>query len=86
MKFKTPKEKFTHYGRFYGVPIYLNLDDEFVVAGRNIIFEYLLLFMTWVHNTFIEFGAQCIAALSNQPYEPGFPVWIVGEIEAKSEE
>lgn len=78
MKFFTPIEKFTHFGRFYGVPLYLNLEDEQcpTIAGRNIIFDYLFVLMTFFHNAVVERGAQFFAAITGQDYEPGFPIMV----------
>ena len=82
MKFFTSTAPFSHTGRFYGVPIYLNLDERVpVISGQNIVYDWLFMFMTSFHNTVVEFGAQFFAYLLNQKYEPGFPIWITGEIQ-----
>ena len=79
MKFFTETEDFTHHARFYGIPLYLKCDEEGipVVAGTNVIFDYLLLFVTWFHNTFVERFAQAWAFLLHADYEPhfSFEVW-----------
>lgn len=81
MAFFANKADFTHTGRFYGVPLYLNLNDSVpVVAGTNIIFDWLFSIMVLFHNTIIEFGAQLFAFLLDYPYEAGFPFIITGEI------
>lgn len=83
MGFYTDKKDFTHTGRFYGIPVYLNLDDMEcpVVDGQNIIYSYLFTFMGFIHNTLIEFSTQLLAAMLNYPYEPGAPFRITGIIE-----
>lgn len=67
------EQEFTHYGSFYGVPVYLN-DQTDEIAGCNILFDYLFLLMVWFHNTVIERFAQLFAAIFGQDYEPGFPL------------
>lgn len=82
MKFYTDNTKYSHYGSFYGIPVFLNLEDENpVIEGQNIIFEYLFQFMVFIHIYVIELGAQLIAFVLNSPYEAGFPFWIKGELE-----
>lgn len=81
MGFFANRADFTHTGRFYGVPLYLNLTNDIpVVSGTNIIFDWLFSVMVFFHNTVIEFGAQTLAFLFNYPYEAGFPFIITGEI------
>ncbi|HET7178908.1 MAG TPA: hypothetical protein VFI14_04250 [Chryseosolibacter sp.] len=84
MGFFADKTEFTHYGRFYGVPIYLNLDGDCIVAGRNKVFDMALLFMTWFHNFFIERFTQLFAWIIGAAYEPGFPIWITGTLEGEA--
>lgn len=71
------KSDFTHWARFYGVPCYFN-EHTGELAGRNRLFDRLLIAATWFHNTFIEFGAQVLAALTGAEYEPGFPIYVWG--------
>lgn len=74
MNFFNPKSDFTHYGRFYFIPLYVRFDDDDMptIAGTNLIFDYLLMFATWFHNFFIERLAQFFAAITDQDYESGF--------------
>lgn len=75
--FENPKN-FSYYARFYGVPCYANLNDEvgLELVGRNILFDWMLTAMTFFHNQVVERGAQLFAAILDQDYEPGFPVWV----------
>ena len=66
----------THKARFYWIPCYWN-DNTYELAGRNVVWDYLLLFATWFHNFFIERFAQLGAAITGQDYEPGFPIYIL---------
>lgn len=83
MKFYTDKSNFTHVGSFYRIPIYLNLDDlEMpVIAGQNIIYDWLFTALAVFHGTVVEFFSQKIANLLNRPHEIGFPFDITGKIE-----
>jgi hypothetical protein len=86
MRFFNPIEEFTHYARFYRVPCYLRFDEngEPTIAGTNIVFDWLLLFMTYFHNYVVEFGAQALAYILDHDYEPGFPI-MVWEMEREDE-
>ena len=81
--FYTDASQFTHTARFYGIPVYLNLEDADMptVAGTNIIFDKLLDIAMFVHNTAIEFVIQLFAYLFNYPYEAGFPFRITGKLQ-----
>lgn len=82
MPFYTDKKHFSHEGRFYGIPLYLNLDGEILtVAGKNIIFDRIFSVMVFFHNTVVGFSAQTLSSLFNYPYEAGFPFVITGKIE-----
>lgn len=65
----------THEGTFYGVPILMD-ENSGAVMGKNLAFDYLLLFATWFHNFFIERFSQMFAAISGRDYEPGFPMYV----------
>ncbi len=75
MKFFTPIENFTHCAGFYGVPCYLNT-ETMELAGRNYIFEILLMLATSFHNEVVERSAQLFASVTGRDYEPGFPLMI----------
>lgn len=83
MRFYTPREQFTHTARFYGIPVYLNLEDAEcpVVSGQNIIYDRLFNIASYIHNTFIKFFAQLFAYIFNYEYEAGIAFWVTGEIE-----
>lgn len=49
---KPDKKDFTHYATFYGVPCYWN-DETGMLAGRNIVCDWALRFMTVMHNYLI---------------------------------
>ena len=83
MKFFTPTDDFTHQGSFYGVPVYFRIDtfnEDFMVAGTNVIADKLFQFATWFHNFFVERFTQMFAALSGRDYEPGFPFKVKYEL------
>lgn len=81
MAFYTDKTPFTHVGRFYFVPIYINIDDEApLVAGTNLIYDKLFRIMAIFHNTVVEFSAQTMAWLLGYQYEAGFPFHITGKL------
>lgn len=81
MEFFTDKNKFTHEGKFYAVPIYLDLSKDIpTIAGRNIIFDWLFTFMIFIHRNIVELGFQFWAMATDQEYEAGFPFWITNEI------
>jgi hypothetical protein len=79
MSFFTPTEPFTHYGTFYRVPVYVNTETA-LIGGQNLIYDDLFCLAIVSHNWIVEFGAQFFAAALNKPYEPGFPVWIKGQL------
>lgn len=79
MSFVTPKSEFTHYARFYLIPIYMNPETN-AVAGRNLVFDYLLLAAVWFHNQVTERFAQTMAAFFGCEYECGLHFVITGEI------
>jgi len=82
MKFFTDPTPYTHKGSFYLIPVYLNLDEEDLrVEGTNILFDKLLVLMTYFHNYVVELVAQTFAAILGRPHEAGFPFWIKEEIE-----
>jgi hypothetical protein len=68
-----PKSDFTHYASFYGIPCYVNLEDEScpMLAGRNEGFDLLLPIATFIHQYFV------------QPFftEPMFPIKVKDAIE-----
>jgi hypothetical protein len=78
MSFRENPKDFTHYARFYGVLCYARINDDegLVLAGRNKIWDRLLLVATWFHNAVVERFAQLFAALFNRDYEPGFPIYV----------
>ena len=77
MRFFTDRSEYTHDARFYGIPMYARFEgQELVLTGTNIVFEWLIVLMSWVHNTFIESGAQMLAAFSGADYVPHFPIRI----------
>lgn len=83
MGFFASTETYTHYGSFYGIPVYLgSLTDEIglKMEGTNWIFDRLVPIAAIFHNYVVEFTAQLFAAMLNRPYEPGFPITVKGEL------
>lgn len=77
MAFFTPKDVFTHQGSFYAVPvIYRITDEEFIVAGTNIVTGDLFNVATIFHNYVVESVVQFTTALLGLEYQPGFPFWV----------
>ncbi len=74
MNFYTSDSDYTHEGSFYGVPIYLNLENEEepVIEGTNIITDGLFEVMIVIHKSIIEPMASFLASIRNQTYEPHF--------------
>lgn len=79
MKFFNDPKEFTHWARFYGIPCYLHMDTV-TLAGRNVIFDWMLLGATLFHNYVVEFGAQTAAYILDREYEPGFPIYVMGAL------
>ena len=77
MAFYTDTEPFTHKGSFYGIPVYLNTDENKpIISGTNVIYDWLFMFMILFHNIVIERITQFFVAVFNLPYEAGFPFTI----------
>lgn len=78
--YSVPNERFTHYGFFYCIPVFVNFNCG-EIAGRNFVFDYLLTLALAFHNEVTERVCQFVAATRGWVYEPGFQVLITGEIE-----
>lgn len=85
MQFFTPKTNYTHRGSFYGIPVYLRDvytdDDEPTVEGTNLIFDKLLIVMSYIHLYIIEPCQVFWNWLLGVEYEEGFPFMIKEEFD-----
>jgi len=85
MKFFYDKSDYTHYGSFYYIPVYLNLNEESpVVCGTNIIYDWIFIAVAYIHSTIIEFWAQTFSSYMGLDYESGFSFYIKGKIKKDS--
>ena len=75
MKFFIDKSEFNYNATFYGIPLYCSFDSDGVpvFAGRNVVYDWAFFAMSIFHNFAINGAAQIMAALTDSPYEPGFP-------------
>ncbi|CAN5207736.1 hypothetical protein BH09PAT1_BH09PAT1_7460 [soil metagenome] len=81
MAFFTDSTEFSHRGSFYGIPVYLNTNENNpVISGTNIIYDWLFLSMALFHNVVIERCTQALAAILNLDYQAGFPFKIKSEL------
>lgn len=43
---------FTHHGRYYRIPVYISLDNDFEVTAKWIPFDYLIEFVCYIEIVF----------------------------------
>jgi hypothetical protein len=70
------KKKFTHYGRFYGVPCFINPGENTEVQGKNKFCDWMILHVCPRLHTITDFLHQ----LWHRKPMPGFPIEILGEL------
>lgn len=82
LKYYTKKELlsegFTHYGKLFGIPVYIGEIDSFAptIATANFIPEFILDIAQSIY-----FNLESLMNINNPAYEPCFRIRVKGKIE-----